>query len=627
MNPFEALGLSTETLKALSDLGFSEPTPVQEQTIPLALQSDNDLTVLAQTGTGKTAAFGLPMIELIQPSSKQTQSLILAPTRELCVQISKDIGDFSKYKKNMAVVAVYGGANIRTQIAQLKKGAQVIVATPGRLLDLIQRDAVDLQHTRLVVLDEADEMLNMGFQEDLTSILEHTPREKKTWLFSATMNKDVKRIAKGYMRSSEQVLVGRENSASTQIEHRYCVVHGRDKHPALRRFIDFDPELFAIVFCRTKLGAQRLAERLIKEGYDADSLHGDLSQDQRDKVMGRYRQRSLQLLVATDVAARGIDVNEVTHVIHYDLPNDIESYTHRSGRTGRAGRTGISLSILGKGEVRKIKQFQSQLKVDFNHIQVPNGADICEKQLFSLISKIKKTEVDPTEISRFLPAIDEALGSLSKQELMERLVAMEFSRFLDQYRYAKDLNVSLDGRSSRSDGKQRTGQEMGKMILNIGRMDGFDRGRMLAHICNTTGLDGDAIGKIALSESSTIVDIDKEFVHDAIASFRDHVYQGRPVHAKVAEDRGGRTQRKGRSGSSDRPRKAGGRRYKSKTRFGAKEREPFRRNKKSSDEPNASSSGSGKRKRSFKGVGGKKKSADRKTKGKPRNKYKNLKKS
>jgi ATP-dependent RNA helicase DeaD len=628
MNPFEALGLGQETLNALKDLGFQEPTPVQQNTIPLALSSDKDLTVLAQTGTGKTAAFGLPLLELVDPSSRSTQCLVLAPTRELCVQISKDLMDFAKYRKGISVVAVYGGANIRTQMSQLSKGAHIIVATPGRLLDLINRRAVRLESTTLVVLDEADEMLNMGFQEDLTSILENTPKEKKTWLFSATMNKDVKRIAKGYMNASEEVVIGRENSASSQIEHKYCVVHGKDKHPALRRFIDWDPEMFAIVFCRTKLGAQRLAERLIKEGYDADSLHGDLSQDQRDKVMGRYRQRTLQLLIATDVAARGIDVNEVTHVIHYDLPNDIESYTHRSGRTGRAGKKGISLSILGKGEVRKIKQFQSQLKATFTHVQVPDGSDICERQLMSLIKKIKQISVNTAEIARFMPAIEEQLGDLPKSELMERLVAIEFNRFLEQYRNAKDLNISLDKNDARSNRRNREDGETKQLFLNLGRADGFDRGRMLAHLCNTSSMDGDSFGRIDLQEVFTTVEVNEQHFGDVLASFHNQTYQGRPVEAREADDnRRGRAGR-GRSRSNG-PRgggnRSGGRGYKSKTRFGGKERAPFKRTTRgeSSNEDTPAQ----KKKRSFKGVGGKKKSAHSKTKGKPRNKYKNLKKS
>ncbi len=660
MNPFEALGLCEETLKALNDLGFQEPTPVQAQTIPLALSTERDLTVLAQTGTGKTAAFGLPLLELIEIKNKQVQGLILAPTRELCVQISRDLQAFSKYAKGMRITAVYGGANIRTQIADIRKGTQVIVATPGRLIDLIERGAVRLEHVTNVVLDEADEMLNMGFQEDLSTILKETPEHKKTWLFSATMSAPVKRIAKSYMNEWEDVVIGRENSAASQLAHKYCVVHGKDKHPALRRFIDVDPDLFAIVFCRTKLGAQRLAERLIKEGYDADSLHGDLSQDQRDKVMGRYRQRSLQLLIATDVAARGIDVNEVTHVFHYDLPNDLESYTHRSGRTGRAGKKGVSLSILGKGDVRKIQRFQNELKVEFTHIPVPTGPEICEMQLMALIQKIKNVKVNTKEIARFMPAIQEALGELEPMELMERLVAIEFTRFIDQYRNAKDLNASVDKSSRSRDGGGRDDSNMRSLRINLGRYDDMEPGRMLAHLCNASGVDGDSFGRIKLNDAYSVVDIQAEHFEDVLNAINGTDYHGRQIEASETQERGsdrggrggfrggsrnragGRPHKRSAGRSSGRKnsggrrpfsdersssdRRSSGKRF-SKTGSKGRSSEPFKRNSSTSS---AESGEGGKKKRSFKGVGGKKKvgkksSATAKAKGK-RNKYKNLKK-
>ena len=376
MSSFASLGIRAEILRALTDLGFEKPTPVQEKTIPVLLTSERDMVALAQTGTGKTAAFGIPLLEKIDPAQRHVQALVLAPTRELCVQITKDIEHFAKHLPGIKCVPVYGGANIREQIRGIQRGANVVVATPGRLIDLLERGAVDLGNVRVAVLDEADEMLNMGFQEDLTTILDRTPKEKRTWLFSATMSGEVRRIAKNYMREAEEISLGGGNKANESINHQYTVVMARDRYIALKRFVDADPGMFAIVFCRTKQDTQELAENLTRDGYNADAIHGDLSQQQRDRVMARYRSKSLQMLIATDVAARGIDVSNVSHVIHFDLPGEVESYTHRSGRTGRAGKTGISLSIIGSRDVFKVQNLERQLKVHFTYVRVPDGAEI-----------------------------------------------------------------------------------------------------------------------------------------------------------------------------------------------------------------------------------------------------------
>ena len=395
MTSFSTLGLRAELLHALEEMGFTSPTPVQEQAIPRLLGSDHDLVVLAQTGTGKTAAFGLPLLEEIDPKDRSVQALVLAPTRELCVQITGDLERFSAQLPGVNPVAIYGGASIREQIRAIQRGANIIVATPGRLLDLLGRDNIlDLSRVQVVVLDEADEMLNMGFQEDLTSILSATPDNKRTWLFSATMGREVRQIAKRYMHGTEELQVGERNAAAAEIKHQYTVVHSRDRYGALKRFVDADPDLFAIVFCRTKHETQQLATQLVKDGYVADAIHGDLSQAQRDHVMGRYRARTLQLLIATDVAARGIDVNDVTHVIHFDLPNEAESYTHRSGRTARAGRSGISLSIIGVRERRKVQQLERMLKTHFTYVRVPGGGDIGKAQVVAYMKKLQDVEVD-----------------------------------------------------------------------------------------------------------------------------------------------------------------------------------------------------------------------------------------
>ncbi|MCB0773099.1 MAG: DEAD/DEAH box helicase [Flavobacteriales bacterium] len=550
MSSFESLGIRAEILRALSDLGFEKPTPVQERTIPTLLTGKGDMAALAQTGTGKTAAFGIPLLERIDTAVHQVQALVLAPTRELCVQISKDLENFAAHLPGIKVVAVYGGASIRDQVRGIQRGANVVVATPGRLIDLLERGAVDLGQVHTAVLDEADEMLNMGFQEDLTTILERTPPTKRTWLFSATMSPEVRRIAKGYMNEAEEVSLGGGNKANEAIQHRYAVVMARDRFLALKRFVDAEPGMFAIVFCRTKQETQELAEALTRDGYNADAIHGDLSQQQRDRVMARYRGKNLQLLVATDVAARGIDVSNVSHVIHFDLPGEVESYTHRSGRTGRAGKTGISLSIIGVRDVFKVRSLERQLKVHFAYVRVPDAAEICERQLLTLIGKIKQVEVDHEAIERFMDAVNLDLADLSREELIKRVVSLEFNRFLKQYRNARDLNVDLASKDrkgktaaparvegERRDPIPRPAGTMRSMFINLGTKDGFDKGRMLGYLCGISGLDGSHFGRILLKEAFSFIDIESSVFDQVMGQFKAANYKGRRI--RVDEGEGG----------------------------------------------------------------------------------------
>ncbi len=413
MNAFQKLGLEENIIKAITDLGFEKPSEVQEKSIPLLLENDSDLVALAQTGTGKTAAFGFPMLQKIDVESRTTQGLILSPTRELCLQITNEIKQYGKYYKGLNVTAIYGGASITDQAREVKRGAQIIVATPGRMKDMISRRLVDISKIKYAVLDEADEMLNMGFFEDITDILSHTPKEKSTWLFSATMPKEVSVIAKKFMRSPIEITVGNKNESTNQVSHEYYLVNARDRYQALKRLCDANPDIFSVIFCRTKRDTQKVAENLIEDGYSAGALHGDLSQNQRDLVMKSFRNKQIQMLVATDVAARGIDVDDITHVINYKLPDEPEIYTHRSGRTGRAGKTGISMVIVSKSEVRKIKSIERIIKKEFEKKEIPDGMEICEVQLMSLADKIHNTEVNH-EIDKYLTSINELFKDTTK---------------------------------------------------------------------------------------------------------------------------------------------------------------------------------------------------------------------
>jgi len=559
MNPFSTLGIRHDIVNAITELGFENPTPIQEQAIPVLLSGSNDFVGLAQTGTGKTAAFGLPLLELLDFSQNYPQALILCPTRELCLQITNDLKNYAKNLPDVHVVAVYGGAAISDQLRQIKRGVQIVVATPGRMLDIINRKAVDFTKVKYVVLDEADEMLNMGFQEDIDQILFTTPEDKKTWLFSATMPGEVRRIAKKYMTDPFELTMGTKNTGNVNIEHEYYVVKARDKYAAFKRIVDFNPEIFGIVFCRTKIETQEIAEALMKDGYNADSLHGDLSQQQRDRVMKRYRDRSLQLLIATDVAARGIDVHDVTHVINYSLPDEIENYTHRSGRTARAGKSGISIAIINSKESGKIRQIERVIGKQFTKAEIPSGFDVCEKQLFGLVHKVHNVAVSEDQIEQYLPRIMEEFKDLDKAEIIKRFASLEFNRFLDYYKNAPDLNASAEdsGRGERGDKFGRTGfkSDFTRLFINLGSVDDFSRGDMLGFICNQAKISGKTIGKIDLKGVYTFFEVENEFADKVQQEFSKNIeFQGRPVRVELAGDRG----LEGGGGGGNRPRGGGG---------------------------------------------------------------------
>lgn len=558
MNPFSNLGIRHDIVNAITELGFENPTPIQEQSIPVLLSGSNDFVGLAQTGTGKTAAFGLPLLELLDFEENYPQALILCPTRELCLQITSDLKNYSKNMHNVNVVAVYGGANISDQLRQIKRGVQIVVATPGRMLDIINRKAIDFTQVQYVVLDEADEMLNMGFQEDIDSILSTTPDDKKTWLFSATMPSEVRRIAKKYMTDPFELTMGTKNTGNANIEHEYYIVKARDKYAAFKRIVDFNPEIFGIVFCRTKIETQEIAEALIKDGYNADALHGDLSQQQRDKVMKRYRDRSLQLLIATDVAARGIDVNDVTHVINYSLPDEIENYTHRSGRTARAGKTGVSIAIINSKELGKIRQIERVIGKQFTKAEIPNGFDVCEKQLFALVHKVHNVEVNEAQIEQYIPRIMDEFKDLSKEEVIKRFASLEFNRFLEYYAKAPDLNISADERNfergERPDRSFRSSTSPGytRLFMNLGSVDDFTRGDMLGFICNNTKISGKSVGKIDLKGVFTFFEVEESAVNQVIEGFKSVDFQGRSVRIELAGDREGGSDRGSFRGGSGR---------------------------------------------------------------------------
>src|SRR5579872_962485 len=572
MNPFIQLGIRHDIVNAITELGFETPTPIQEQSIPVLLTGSNDFVGLAQTGTGKTAAFGLPLLELLDFEENYPQALILCPTRELCLQITNDIKNYAKKMGNVNVVAVYGGASIVDQLRQIKRGVQIVVATPGRMLDIINRKAINFSNVKFVVLDEADEMLNMGFQEDIDSILSTTPEEKKTWLFSATMPSEVRRIAKKYMKDPFELTMGEKNTGNVNIEHEYYIVRARDKYAAFKRIVDFNPDIFGIVFCRTKIETQEIAEALIKDGYNADSLHGDLSQQQRDKVMKRYRERSLQLLIATDVAARGIDVNDVTHVINYSLPDEIENYTHRSGRTARAGKTGVSVSIINGKELGKIRQIEKTLGKRFVKMEIPTGFDVVEKQLFALIHKVHNVEVNEQQIDQYTSRIMDEFKDMSKEDIIKRFASLEFNRFLDYYKNAPDLNAPVDeSRRMESDrgGERfnRTGMrsEFTRLFINLGSVDGFSRGDLLGYICNTSKISGRTVGKIDVKGVYSFFEVPNDEVAQVQAGFKGADFKGRDVRIEISgdsgnESRGGASNYKKREGGSGERREGGFRR-------------------------------------------------------------------
>ncbi|WP_282032263.1 DEAD/DEAH box helicase [Winogradskyella eximia] len=558
MSTFQELGLNEDLLKAITDLGFEKPSEVQAKAIPLLLEEDKDLVALAQTGTGKTAAFGFPMLQKIDIDSRTTQGLILSPTRELCLQITNELKLYGKYCKGLNVVAIYGGSSISDQARAVKRGAQIIVATPGRMKDMISRRMVDISKIQYSVLDEADEMLNMGFKEDITDILSHTPEDKNTWLFSATMPKEVATIAKKFMHNPTEITVGNKNESTSNVSHEYYLVNARDRYQALKRLADANPDIFSVIFCRTKRDTQKVAENLIEDGYSAGALHGDLSQNQRDLVMKSFRNQQIQMLVATDVAARGIDVDDITHVINYQLPDEIETYTHRSGRTGRAGKTGVSMVIVSKSEVRKIKSIERIIKKDFDKKEIPSGGDIVEVQLMSLANKIHTTETNH-EIDKHLESINELFADTDKDELIKKFFSVEFNRFFNYYQKSKDLGV-VESRGSDRDGGRDYGKQSNdsRYFINVGSKDGFDWMKLKDFLKEQLELGRDDVFKVDVKESFSFFNTEKGLQEKVLAFFTDFKHEGRFVNVEVSEDRGGRSRGGGGRSRGGNDRRSGG---------------------------------------------------------------------
>ncbi|MHA7943799.1 DEAD/DEAH box helicase [Formosa sp. 3Alg 14/1] len=589
MNTFQDLGLNEDLLRAITDMGFETPSEVQDKAIPLLLESEIDLVALAQTGTGKTAAFGFPMLQKIDISSRTTQGLILSPTRELCLQITNEIKAYGKYCKGLNVVAIYGGSSIQDQARDVKRGAQIIVATPGRMKDMISRNMVDISKITYSVLDEADEMLNMGFKEDITDILSHTPADKNTWLFSATMPKEVATIAKKFMHNPTEITVGNKNEGSTQVSHEYYLVNSRDRYQALKRLADANPDIFSVIFCRTKRDTQKVAEQLIEDGYNAGALHGDLSQNQRDLVMKSFRNQQIQMLVATDVAARGIDVDDITHVINYQLPDEIETYNHRSGRTGRAGKTGISMVIVSKSEVRKIKSIERIIKKDFIKKEIPNGMEICEVQLMSLANKIHSTEINP-EIDKHLDSINTLFADTSKDELIQKFFSVEFTRFFNYYQKSKDLNVAENSRD-RETREHVSNDDSARFFINVGTRDGFDWMKLKDFLKEVLELGRDDVFKVDVKESFSFFNTEKEIKGKILEFFTDYKHEGRFVNVEETENKGGGgrggNRSRGGGGGRSRDRKEGGFRGDRRSKSGGEGRR-----KRSSDDSKPRRSGS-----------------------------------
>ncbi|WP_430613089.1 DEAD/DEAH box helicase [Flavobacterium sp. JP2137] len=567
MNKFEQLGLNESLLLAIKDLGFENPSEVQEKAIPLLLEKNTDIVALAQTGTGKTAAFGFPLIQKINVDDKQTQGIILSPTRELCLQIANEIKQYSKYVKGLHSVAVYGGASITEQARDVKRGAQIIIATPGRLQDMINRGMINIKNIRFCILDEADEMLNMGFYEDITSILSDTPDDKNTWLFSATMPIEVSRIAKEFMTDPVEITVGHKNQGSANISHEFFLVGARDRYAALKRLADANPDIFSVVFCRTKRDTQAIAEKLVEDGYNAAALHGDLSQAQRDGVMKSFRGKQIQMLVATDVAARGIDVDDITHVINYQLPDEIETYTHRSGRTGRAGKSGTSLVIITKSELRKISQIERIIKQKFEEKPVPSGIEICEVQLFHLANKIKDVEVD-SEIETYLPAIYEVMKDLSKEDVIKKMISVEFNRFLNYYKKANNISQQSSSndreRSSQTTNYTDNGSSV-RFFVNLGTRDDFDWMSLKDFLRETLDLGKDDLFKVDVKEGFSFFNTEAEHSDKVMDILNGYEHEGRRVNVEISKNEGGgsrggspRRDHNGRSGGGERRSGGGG---------------------------------------------------------------------
>jgi ATP-dependent RNA helicase DeaD len=559
MSTFEGLGLHENLLKAVTALGYTQPTPIQEKAIPVLVSGTKDLVGLAQTGTGKTAAFGLPLLHLLKVEHRFPQALVVCPTRELCMQIVSEMELFKQFMTGVQVLAVYGGTSIGMQIRDLKRGVQIVVATPGRLIDLIERKAINLEEIKYVVLDEADEMLNMGFQDDIEFILQNTPKRDATWLFSATMPPEIKRVSRKYMKDPMEITVGKMNTANKNIDHQYFITNAHHRYEALKRMIDFNPGIYGIIFTRTKADAQNISEKLTREGYDIDALHGDLTQQQRDKVMGEFREKSLQLLIATDVAARGIDVQGITHVINYELPDDVEVYTHRSGRTGRAGNTGVCLSIINSRELGKIRQIERMVQVPFHKVEIPTGKDVCRKQFFHFMEKLLSADISHGDYETYVPMLEEKFADVSKEEILKRVASKEFSRFLKYYENAEDLNVRAvmrdrdtavrghreriplgagRGLPSRPASSFSPGNgDFVKLFVNLGTKDGFYKASFLQFVLDMSDLRKEVLGKIDMKEMNSWIEIDKRSAPQMIRAIDGKNYKGRRIRMNDANSR------------------------------------------------------------------------------------------
>jgi ATP-dependent RNA helicase DeaD len=535
MLTFEETGLSHELLTAIKDLEFVYPTPIQEKIIPALLGNETDIIGLAQTGTGKTAAFGLPIIQRSDQFSSAVQTLVLCPTRELCMQVAGDLTDYSKYIEEFRVVAVYGGASAEIQIKSLKRGCHLVVGTPGRVLDLIKRRVLNIENIKWLVLDEADEMLNMGFKDELDAILEKTPQGKQTLLFSATMPNEIRRIAEKYMHHPIEITAGKKNIGAENVRHEVYFVHAKDRYEALKRIADMNPNIYGIVFCRTRSETKAIADKLMADGYNADALHGDLSQPQRDSVMNRFRTKYLQILVATDVAARGLDVSDLSHIINYNLPDELDVYIHRSGRTGRAGKRGISVSICHSREVRKISDLEKLTGKKFERKPVPGGREICEKQLFNLIDKVEKIEVNDQHIEQYLPVIYKKLEWLGREDLIKHFVSVEFNRFLAYYKDAEDLNVAAHDRRESEGIKKRSATSFSRFFISVGSKSNLTVPRLIGLINDYTHTRNIEIGKIEIMKKFSFFEIDKQHEKDILKAFKNAKYEGGSVTVQLSK--------------------------------------------------------------------------------------------
>ncbi len=591
---FEEMGFTPGILKAIQELGFENPMPVQEKVIPLMLGGEVDIIALAQTGTGKTAAFGLPLVQATDTDINSTQALILCPTRELCMQITGDLTDYAKFTGKLKILAVYGGASIDNQIRGLKKGVHIIVATPGRLIDLIGRGAAKLSAVTTVILDEADEMLNMGFLDSINEILEEVPDGRRTLLFSATMSKEISSIARKYMDKPVEITIGTKNSSADNVSHAYYLIHAKDKYKVLKRIADFEPDIYGIIFCRTRKETQEVASKLIDDGYNADALHGDLSQMQRDAVMQKFRVKNLQLLVATDVAARGLDVDDLTHVINYSLPDDTEVYTHRSGRTGRAGKTGISISLVHLRERHNLQQIERMVKKPFKAIPIPTGTEICGKQLFHWLNKLETVATEHQEIEKFLPEIKEKLAGLDREELLKRVVSLQFDRFLDDYRNGEDI---IDAVPERDNGFERSGRRgpreeypgnYTRLFINLGKSDGFYPEQLIELVNSNTRGRKVPIGKIDLLKTFSFFEVEAGYANDLIKALTDTTFMDRRVAVEIAQEKTDKPRQDEFQGkrpakwSDRRPEKRSqgrseskGKDYKRESRFGKKDKKKY----------------------------------------------------